>query len=122
MGAGGRLDRIATVDAANWTALREYLEGEALMRRGDFGAASLAFSGALKADSTFALAWYRLSMAQIWGPGDGVKSIDMAMRYRERLSPRDRLLVETADAWVHGQGERAEGFRIESDEAVLYLD
>ena len=108
VGAGGRLTSIAAIHAENHEAVRAYLEGEALLRRGRYDTAALALRRAVTADSTFALAWYRLAMA-LDIPGEhAMSSIDRAMLNRERLSARDRLLVEASHAFIHGDGRRAE--------------
>jgi serine/threonine-protein kinase len=121
LGEGSRLDRVGTVEVANWQALKSYLQGEALMRRGWFDSAGAKLWVAVRADSTFALAWYRLHVAQGWGvEGNRGESIDAAMRYRDRLSRRDRLLAESFQAFLHGEGERAE--RLARDVVGSYPD
>ena len=53
-----RLDAITTTSLP---ALRDYLEGEAAYRIGDFAAAVRSYESAVQQDSLFALAWLRLS-------------------------------------------------------------
>jgi serine/threonine-protein kinase len=108
VGTGARLASIAAVHAENHDAVRAYLEGEALLRRGRYDSAAFALRRAVTADSTFALAWYRLAMALDIPGEDAMPSIDRAMLNRERLSARDRLLVEASHAFIHGDGRRAE--------------
>jgi tetratricopeptide (TPR) repeat protein len=58
--------RTAGITTESLDALREYLDGEAAYRRADFASAAAAFERAVDQDSTFALAWYRLSNAYAW--------------------------------------------------------
>jgi tetratricopeptide (TPR) repeat protein len=75
------------------------MEGEVLYRRGDFDAAVPAYERAVEADSTFALALYRLSTAYGWA--ESITSdlasgaIERAARYADRLPEREALLVRS---------------------------
>jgi eukaryotic-like serine/threonine-protein kinase len=110
LGGGARLEQIATVRAESYEAFQAYLEGEGLLRRGEFGRAGLKFEEAVAADSTFALAWYRLGVAQGgWGArGDGATSMKRALDFSENLTPRDRRTVEAYVAFLSGEIDRAE--------------
>jgi serine/threonine-protein kinase len=109
VGTGERLLSVSVVRAGNHAAERAYLEGEAMMRRGVYDSAAVSFTRAVEEDSTFALAWYRLSLANGFGVGaDSRPAADAALRYPDRLSPRDRLLADAANASSHGDGERWE--------------
>jgi serine/threonine-protein kinase len=108
VGSGDRLLSIAAVRARNHVAERAYLEGEAMMRRGAYDSAAISFTRAVEEDSTFALAWYRLSAARDFGGADPRPAADAAVRHREQLSPRDRLLADAEHADAHGDGQRAD--------------
>ncbi len=58
---------------------------------------------AVEADSTFALAYYRLSSALGWletlGAGRTQETLDEAARYADRLPDRDRDLLEVSQAY-----------------------
>jgi serine/threonine protein kinase/tetratricopeptide (TPR) repeat protein len=108
IGTGGRLTNIEAAQAANPEADRAYFAGEALLRRGEYDSAAVPLRRAVAADSTFALAWYRLALALDLPGYDAMPSIDRAMLHRDRLSPRDRLLVDAYHAFIHGDGARAE--------------
>ena len=115
LGPGAHLEDVATVQAANYTAFKAYLEGEALLRRGVFDSAAATLREAVAADSTFALAWYRLSQALGWsgtirggGLPAALESIDRAYRHLNRLSQRDSLMVATRWAWHHGEDRLAD--------------
>jgi tetratricopeptide (TPR) repeat protein len=86
------LTRITTTSLP---ALKAYLEGESLLRRGDFAASVAAYERAIAADSTFAFALYHLGMAYGW-VGDAVsqnRSYRRALRHAGRLPEREALLL-----------------------------
>jgi TolB-like protein len=100
-------DELPTVDLAGITtqsvpALKSYLEGEALLRSSSFREAIPAYEEAVEADSTFALAYYRLSSALGWLESLGGRTqetLDEAARYANRLPERDRDLFEISQAF-----------------------
>jgi serine/threonine-protein kinase len=110
LGSGARLDRVGTIEAANFRAFKLYLQGEALLRRGWYDSAAARLQDAVAADSTFAVAWYRLGLVlgltQSFGrEGDNYTSLARAARYGNGLSRRDALLV---DAWLAHFGARSD--------------
>ncbi len=60
------IGRIAAMTTSSFPALRAYLGAEQAFRRGAFDDAVDGFRRATQIDSTFALAWYRLSVALDW--------------------------------------------------------
>jgi tetratricopeptide (TPR) repeat protein len=80
-------------------ALQAYTEGEAAYRAGRFPAAVDALQRAVDADSTFALAYLRLSNAAHWtGAGQlASRAAARAVALAGRLAPRDRSHVA---AWA----------------------
>jgi DNA-binding SARP family transcriptional activator/TolB-like protein len=108
-----RLPQTAALTTRSLPALRAYLTGERWFRAGKFVLASEAFSEAADADSTFALALYRLSTSLDWvgqsygsrSPGDVVRQ---ALRHRDRLAPHDRMLLDARDAYWNGSAAEAE--------------
>jgi DNA-binding SARP family transcriptional activator/Flp pilus assembly protein TadD len=110
IGIGGRLANVPIVQTKSFDALKAYLRGEALLRRGYADAAHAAFSEAVRADSGFALAWYRRSWTQYTAAGPSLRmheSIQPAIAHADRLSERDRLLALTLEALWHGDSDRA---------------
>jgi len=107
-GARGR--QIAAVTTSSLDALKAYLAGEKALREGHYQPAAEAFQTAVQADSTFALAWYRLSVAADWLVRlDLVEtSAEQAVRHSGRLSERDRRLLEATLAHVRGDFYEAE--------------
>lgn len=93
---------IAAVTTTSLPALKAYLEGEALFRRSDFKAATTAFERAVREDSLFALAFYRLSQAFGWGENinsaRGADALERAVALLGRLPEREALLVRAAHA------------------------
>jgi DNA-binding SARP family transcriptional activator len=87
-------------DAASSTrslpALKAYLEGERRFRADSLGAALDAFRRAVRADTGFALAHYRLSVvAGRLGRHDvAVGAAELAIRFSARLSEHDLTLAE----------------------------
>ena len=77
-------------------AYREYLDGLRALNSWRLRAADSAFARAIAIDSTFALAYYKRSVAVGWQLGsDSTKSIlaDKAVTYIDRLPPRLQELV-----------------------------
>ncbi|MFN2565870.1 MAG: protein kinase [Gemmatimonadaceae bacterium] len=89
--------RIGAVTTHSVRAMRAYLAGEQFYRRGWWDSAVVAFTRATEADSTFALAYFRLAVASGWGPprgrDRGERAMEAAKRLRDRLPERDRALV-----------------------------
>jgi tetratricopeptide (TPR) repeat protein len=100
--AGARLSRIALVTSSSLPALKAYLRGVTHLRAAQFQEAAEAFQSAVAADSTFALAWYQLSIAADWLliTELGRESTRQALEYADRLSERDRRLLEARGAVV----------------------
>lgn len=113
-GREGALPRVnlARVTTSSLPALKAYLEGEVLFRRGDFKAAIPAYERAVEADSTFALANYRLATSYGWAESilsdlaEG--AIERAVRYADRLPEREAVLLKADRALYHGALEGIE--------------
>jgi tetratricopeptide (TPR) repeat protein len=89
--------RLASLTTDSLQALRAYLEGERLYRRLDWDSALAAYTRAIEADSTFALAHLRRAQAFGWtggyGSRDAHQSVASAVRFASRLPERDRRLL-----------------------------
>jgi DNA-binding SARP family transcriptional activator/tetratricopeptide (TPR) repeat protein len=125
-----QLTRVAATTTRSLPALKAYLEGERLFREGAFHPAAREFQRAVTEDTTFALAYYWLSVASWWA--DDSKAIDSAaaraVRFSSRLSERDRRLFQAWDAFLSGDALGAEltyrqivGVEPENVEAWLQL-
>ncbi|MEE9162882.1 MAG: tetratricopeptide repeat protein [Candidatus Neomarinimicrobiota bacterium] len=91
-----RFRRVAGMTTSSLSAFKAYLEGESALRAGHFQAALDAYQLALAQDSLFALAYYRLSVAAEWLTREKLSrdAAEEALRHAERLSERDRRLLE----------------------------
>ena len=67
LGPGGRLTRLASVTTSSLEALKVYLEGEIDFRHARDNRGIEGFQRAVAIDSTFALAYYRMSIAAAGG-------------------------------------------------------
>jgi DNA-binding SARP family transcriptional activator/tetratricopeptide (TPR) repeat protein len=109
----GPADHLASVGALtthSTAAMHWFILGEGHFRAGRFLDAVKAYQRAADADSTFALAHYRLSLATIWGnvPLNSAGRHDsLALAYADRLSDRERSLLRAYVSWRRGDGEVA---------------
>jgi tetratricopeptide (TPR) repeat protein len=107
--SGARLIETAALTTDSLSALKAYLRGQTLLRDGQFTSALAAFEEASAIDPTFALAYYRESVAREWGTQNGAtEAAERAAELSDRLSERDRQLVEAMLAWRYGDADRAE--------------
>ena len=109
LGSGEGEQRLAGLTSTSLPALRAYLDGEALLRRGRFGEASKKFFDAFQIDSTFALAGVGAARAGGWQTsGRSDAPVEAAWRYRDRLSARDlaRLTVTLGPRYPAPRGAR----------------
>ncbi|HET6616654.1 MAG TPA: adenylate/guanylate cyclase domain-containing protein, partial [Gemmatimonadota bacterium] len=106
---------LARVTTTSLPALKAYLEGETLYRRSDFDAAIPVLQRAVEADSTFALAQYRLSLAYGWtqriASVPSTYYLEQAARHVERLPEREAILVNAALALERGTLDGLEPLR-----------
>jgi len=110
--AGDGLDRregLAAQTTSSVEALKAYLEGQAATRRSEFDEAWQSFQRAVEADSTFALAHYRLGIAARWIGAPGFRdSAARAVELAGGLPERDRRLMQAFEAFVEDRGSEAE--------------
>ncbi|MDH5760260.1 MAG: tetratricopeptide repeat protein [Gemmatimonadota bacterium] len=115
--------QVASLSTHSLEALRSYLEGEALIRHGEYERAATAFEEAVGLDSTFASAYHRLVETYGWmeAGGDRADRAELALRaLRESLPPRDRVLLEGREALM--VGDVAGGIRIMEEATRRYPD
>ena len=80
-------------------ALKAYVEGERELLGAHYREAAAHFAEAVKADSMFARAWFRVGYAGTWGAVGGAgpnEATERAVALSSQLSPRDQLLLS---AW-----------------------
>lgn len=105
-----QLASLAASTTASFPALRAYLAGEQHTRGGRFTDALAAFESAVAADSTFALAWYRLARTAGW-VGDSMlnmQAADQARRYSTTLPDRTASIIAAYYAFRKGDPAQAE--------------
>ncbi|MFV1988015.1 MAG: protein kinase [Gemmatimonadota bacterium] len=92
--AGVPEQRLPTLLSTRLPALRAYLAGQADQTVRQYAAAAAAFNEALDHDSTFALAALSLLLVRDHAPGASwARALRSAWTYRDRLSPRDQLML-----------------------------
>jgi DNA-binding SARP family transcriptional activator/TolB-like protein len=102
------LVQVARTTTASLPALTAYLEGETDFRTGRYEQAVAALRRAVMSDTTFAIAYYRLSIATIWNGGDARTPMEAAHKYEARLPEHQRQLVDAGIAWLRGDNTIAE--------------
>lgn len=104
-----RLTQLASVTTNSLPALRAYLEGEAKFRIGHYKEAVDAYQTAVRDDTAFALAYYRLAVAYGWSSDTMARPTSLrAVQLADRLSPTDRMLLEAYVPFSRGDGDDAE--------------
>jgi class 3 adenylate cyclase/tetratricopeptide (TPR) repeat protein len=110
-GPAARLSRISALTTHSLPALKAYLVGESALRSGHYRDAMESFQAAVSEDSTFALAWYRLSVTADWtsAPQEVRRgAAEQAVRFGERLSAHDRQLLDAFLSYRRGAGAESE--------------
>ncbi|MBX3173640.1 MAG: protein kinase [Gemmatimonadaceae bacterium] len=95
-GAPSASVEIARATTTSIEAYRAYLDGVRLLQSWQLGPADSAFQVAIRADSTFALAWHKRALALGWGDAFGgtyQQSAQRAADLSDRLPARERALV-----------------------------
>jgi tetratricopeptide (TPR) repeat protein/TolB-like protein len=96
--AGEDAHAVASLGSRSIGSLREYIQAQALSRRGRFEDALPHYRAAIATDSNFALAGMGLGLAVGWlDAGDWNEGWRVAWRGRDQLSAIDRAVLE---AWV----------------------
>jgi tetratricopeptide (TPR) repeat protein len=110
-GAAGRLARVAAITTHSIDALRHYLAGERAYRAASFDEAVEHFDRALRTDSAFALAAYRLATAAMWTNERDLlfAALHAAHGRQANLPARERALLDAFTAFYadrHADAER----------------
>lgn len=137
--------RVSAITTGSLDAIRAYLKGEQHYRRSQWDSAMVSFKKAVEADSTFALALFRLGLTYGWSTGHGSPDArrygEAAARHAGRLPARERTLVvahqlfeegslaalDTMKSYVARYPDDAEGWYLLGDiqyhaQAVLALE
>jgi TolB-like protein len=100
---------LSTITSGNLTAIRHFLSGEQHYRASQWDSAVEDFSAAVEADSSFALAWVRLSYTSSWASRNPhrqeleQRAARKAVELVDRLPTRSQSLVRALGLWVSGQ-------------------
>ena len=96
------LSRVSSIGSRSLPAIKEFLQGERLLRLTGFDSALAHFHRATELDSNFALAWSGVGEARGWmginAESNGAQL--RAGRLNHGLRPRDSLLVLADSAWA----------------------
>ena len=102
--------RVSGITTGELDAIRAYLRGQQYYRRSRWDSALAAFQLAVDSDSTFALAHYRLGLTYGWslehggfGSPSARRHAGLAIRYSDRLPPRERTLVAAHSLFEDGE-------------------
>jgi serine/threonine-protein kinase len=97
---------LARVTTPSLEAYRAYLTGLEALNRWDLGTAERHLRRSVALDSTFGLAYYKLSLTRGWVAGEkdsfGLLAIQRATQYATRLPDRDRTMIEAYRAFLEG--------------------
>lgn len=109
-GPNERFTRVAVTSTRSLPALKAYLLGERRLQADNYPAAVQAFQQAVRTDTAFALAYYRLSMAADWEGrrATALSAAELAARFSNRLSDHCRRVVEAYLVQRRGRIDEAE--------------
>jgi hypothetical protein len=109
-GTRGALARVAATTTSSLPAAKAYFSAEQQMGNGRFSTASDLLRGAVRLDSTFAFAYYRMShAAELVGDANGAReAAALAVRYSNKLDDQYRKVVAAAAARQEGDIAGAE--------------
>lgn len=96
---------LGAMTSRNFEALRHYMEGETLTRQGEWQQAYERFGQAVDLDSTFAMAWFRMSSLSGWNVrgADPVAETRAAVRHSSRLPARVQALIQIRSDQLEGR-------------------
>jgi tetratricopeptide (TPR) repeat protein len=106
---GNRLARSAALTTRSLNALKSYLDGEHRFQNGAFAPAVEAYRRAVAEDTTFGIAYYRLSVAADWAshPTLPTEALGKAVALSSNLPEYEQRLVRALAAWRQGRGDEA---------------
>lgn len=104
-----RMSRLAAVTTPSLDGLKAYLRGERLLREARFADAITAFEAAVEADTLFALAHYRMSLAASWAfrAELSTRAAARAVQHANRLPERERRLLLAHAAYRRGEASES---------------
>ncbi len=110
---GGVRAGLAQMTTSSLEAYRAYLRGIDALNQWSLEDADQELRRAIAADSTFALAYYRLALTRGWMVGQndsaGSAAIQAATRFSDRLPQRERTMVDAYRTFLEGDYTTARG-------------
>jgi len=99
---------VADVTTNSLEAYKYYLEGEEYMNRLFRPEARESYRKAIAADSTFAMAYLKLSSASFGSSlPDAVAALNQAVKYSSRASEKEQLYIKAIQGWFEANDEQA---------------
>jgi len=101
---------VADITTPNLAAYQHYFKGQEYIEKLMFKDAEAEFIKAIKLDSTFGLAWYRLAYTYDWENSENQAKIPLekAFKYIDQIPDKEKYLVRAVKAFVDsGWGEAA---------------
>lgn len=101
---------LARATTSSLEAYRAYLQGIEELNAWNLGAAEASLRRAVALDTTFALAYYKLSLTRGWIAGQhdslGLETIRRATQFADRLPDRDRAMIDAYRSFLEGDFAR----------------
>ncbi|MBI3111403.1 MAG: protein kinase [Ignavibacteriales bacterium] len=95
---------VAEITTSNMQAYQHFFQGEQLMNRVKYLEAQEEYKKAVALDTTFGLAYYRLSYATSWEPSGNERAkapLQKAMAHLDRIPEKERYLVRAQEAQIY---------------------
>lgn len=108
--------RTSAITSGSMEAIRAYLDGEKWYRRGQWDSAQASYEQAVHADSTFAIAWYKLSTTLGWEQQPGTQTLAHtaaanAVKYSASLPTHLRSILVAYEMFQRGRPEAVDSMR-----------
>ena len=107
--------RSSAITSTSMEAIRAYLDGEKWYRRGRWDSAQVAYERSVHADSTFAIAWYKLASTLGWEGQVGTPASNVAgqnaVKYSMSVPPRVRSILVAYEMFQRGRPDAADSMR-----------
>jgi tRNA A-37 threonylcarbamoyl transferase component Bud32/tetratricopeptide (TPR) repeat protein len=107
--------RSSAITSTSMEAIRAYLEGEKWYRKGEWDSAQASYEHAVHADSTFAIAWYKLASTLGWegqvASAESSLAGQNAVKYSTNLPARTRTILVAYEMFQRGRPEAVDSMR-----------
>jgi len=120
--------KVSEVTTTNLQAYQHFFRGEQLISKLKWGDAVIELKKAISMDSTFGLAYYRLSYALSWNGSPGAaQAIDQALKYIDRVPEKEQHMIRAEKAEIERDMPKAlalhkEGLRkYPNEKEMMYI-